>query len=62
MNNPTAKKREQQAAALLKAVNNIWDSLDKVPSFTGKARFMDKVNRAKTHAHNLHWDLERDAS
>jgi hypothetical protein len=61
MDTPTLKRRKQQAAHLLRSVNGVWDSLDKIPSFTGKARFMDQVKRAQTHAHNLHWDLERDA-
>jgi len=56
------KGRARQAAALFKVIDRIWDSLDKVPSFTGKARFMDKVLNARTHAHNLQWDLARDAS
>lgn len=54
------KKRGQEAAALFKLIDNIWNSLDKIPSFTGKARFMDKVLKARTHAHNLRYGLEED--
>lgn len=62
MNKTIGKRRAQQATALFKVIDRIWDSLDKIPSFTGKARFMDKVLNARTHAHNLRWDLDRDAS
>jgi hypothetical protein len=62
MNKATLKRRQQQAAALLKAINRIWDSLDKIPSFNGKAPFMDKVKRAQILAQNLHWNLDHDAS
>jgi hypothetical protein len=60
MEKSIAKLRTQQAAHLLKALNSVWDSLDKIPSFAGKARFMDKVRRAQVRAHNLHWNLDRD--
>lgn len=62
MNRTRLKKREQQAAAVLKAITGIWESFDRVPSFRGKARLADKVKRAQTRAHNLHWDLGRDLS
>lgn len=62
MNKATIKKRAQQASALFKLIDHIWDSLDKIPSFTGKARFMDKILNARTQAHNLRWDLDRDKS
>jgi len=62
MDNTTLKRRKQQAGTPLKVRESAFGtSLDKIPSFTGKARFMDQVKRAQTHAHNLHWDLERDA-
>ncbi len=60
MDKETLKRRVQRAAALLKEIDLVWNSLNEVPSFSGKARFMDKVKRAQTYAHNLHWDLERD--
>jgi hypothetical protein len=60
MDRPTVKRRKQQAARLLNSVNAVWNSLEKIPSFTGKARFMDQVKRAQTRAHNLHWNLEHD--
>jgi len=56
-----AKRRAAQAAAVLKGIDRIWNHLPKVPSFTGKARFMDMILRVQTRAHNLSWDLERDA-
>jgi hypothetical protein len=55
-------KRAQEANALFKLIDRIWDSLEKVPSFTGKARFMDKILNARMHAHNLREGLDRDAS
>jgi hypothetical protein len=47
------EKRARDAASLFRLIDNIWNSLDKVPSFTGKARFMDRVLNVRTHAHNL---------
>ena len=61
MTKAQAEKRARDAAALFKLIDNIWDSLDKIPSFTGKARFMDRVLRVRTYAHNLSFDLEQDA-
>jgi hypothetical protein len=62
MKNNRINKRAKQARALFRLIDGIWNSFDKVPSFTGKARFMDKVLKARTHAHNLRWDLDRDLS
>lgn len=49
------------AKDLLNRLDTIWANLAQIPSYTGKARFMDKVLAAKTLAHNLAWNLERDA-
>jgi len=62
MNKATLKRRQQQAAALLKAINRIWNSLDKIPSFTGKARFIDKVIRTRVLTLNLYQNLDHDRS
>jgi len=40
---------------------SIIRDLDKIPSFKGKARFMDKIFAAHTRAYNLAWDLRYDA-
>jgi hypothetical protein len=55
-------ERARDAAALFRVIDGIWESLDKVPSFTGKARFMDKVLNARTRAHNLRYGLELDVT
>jgi hypothetical protein len=60
MDKATLKRRVHRADGCLKAINAFCKSLNKIPSFTGKARFVDKVLRAKTYAHNPHWDLEHD--
>jgi hypothetical protein len=54
------ERRAKDAAALLKSIERIWAKLPKVPSFNGKARFMDTVLSAQKRAHNLAWDLARD--
>lgn len=61
MDRDTAQRRKKQAAELLRSVKSIINSLQKIPSYNGKARFMDKVFQAEKYAHNLHWDLARDA-
>jgi hypothetical protein len=55
-----AKRRAAAARNLEKRLNTIWSNLAKIPSYTGKAPFMDKVKAAHTRAHNLAWELERD--
>jgi hypothetical protein len=60
----TKKRLHELAAdsrALFKLTDNLWNALDKIPSFTGKARFMDKVLKIRTHAHNLRWNLNAEA-
>lgn len=57
---PSIERRAAQAQALLKSVDRLWARLPNIPSFTGKARFMDAVRRTQTLAHNLAWDLARD--
>lgn len=60
MDKNTVIQRAKQATQLDKALKGIRDDMDKIPSFTGKAKFMDKVIKACTHSHNLAWDLNRD--
>ena len=44
-------------------MDGLFKSLDGIPSYTGKARFMDKVIKAKRwHADVLAFDLKLDAS
>jgi hypothetical protein len=58
---PIAERRAATAAKLEKLANGLIESLEKIPSYTGKARFMDKVISLQHTAHSLAWDLKRDA-
>jgi hypothetical protein len=55
-----AVRRAKEAAAIAKLVDGIFKDLSKIPSYTGKARFMDKVikvlHRTNTFASNLNLD------
>lgn len=55
-------QRAADARALIAVLDRIWGKLKDVPSFTGKAPFMDEITDAKTKAHNLAFDLACDAS
>jgi hypothetical protein len=61
MSKKRVKELAKDARALFRLIDNIWNSVDKIPSFTGKARFMDKILDARTHAHNLRWNLDYHA-
>ena len=61
MTNKRAKELATDARALYRLTDNLWNALDKIPSFSGKARFMDKVLKVRTHAHNLRWNLNCEA-
>lgn len=60
MKKSTLKRRSDAANKLYQKIDAIWESLEKIPSFTGKARFMDRVLRARMHAHNLNFNLKAD--
>jgi hypothetical protein len=57
-----ANERAKEVERLVKSVEQIWKGLDKVPSYTGKARFMDLVLKAKKRAQHLAWNLAGDLS
>ncbi len=54
--------RVSAAEKVNKQAEAVWNALDKIPSFTGKAKFMDRVLELKTHNHNLAWELGIDLS
>ena len=54
------ERRVESAARLDKLTKGLFESLNSIPSYTGKARFMDKVIKVKGLAHSLAWDLKRD--
>lgn len=55
------ERRADAAEKLEKRLERLFASTDKIPSFKGKAPFMDRINAAKGEAHNLAWELRRDA-
>lgn len=59
---PALERRADSAEQIEKLVNGLIESLDKIPSYRGKARFMDKVFKVQTHAHNLAWNLRYDVN
>ncbi len=60
MSKERLKDRATRAAAVERKLTSILNGLDKIPSYTGKARFMDKVISAKRIIGSLAWDLKRD--
>ena len=54
------ERRAASAARLERLTKGLFESLESIPSYSGKARFMDKVVKVKAVAHNLAWDLKRD--
>lgn len=58
----TLERRAKAAQAVFEAVDAVWRHMDEVPSFTGKAPFMDRVVKARTRAHSLLVNLEMDAA
>jgi hypothetical protein len=54
------EQRAESAARLERLTKGLFESLSAIPSYTGKARFMDKVVKVKALAHNLAWDLKQD--
>lgn len=60
MNKTLLKKRISYARQLNSALISISKDLDKIPSFTGKARFIDKVIKAEKLAGAQKANLEGD--
>jgi hypothetical protein len=54
------KRRQADATAISKRLNSVWKNIDKIPSFAGKARLMDKLSWARNLAEGLVWDLTKD--
>ena len=54
------ERRADSAVRLERLTMGLFESLNSIPSYTGKARLMDKVIKVKGLAHNLAWDLKRD--
>ncbi|WP_009959052.1 hypothetical protein [Verrucomicrobium spinosum] len=57
-----AIRRAEAAEGIEKKLQSIINDLEKIPSFNGKARFMDKVFRVRTHAFALASNLRLDAN
>lgn len=56
------QRRADTAEKLEKRLDRLWKATDKIPSFKGKAPFMDKVLAARNEAHSLAWDLRLDVN
>jgi hypothetical protein len=56
----TLKGRCKEAEVISKHLKGVQDRLNDIPSFRGKAAFIDRINRVSMEAHNLSWDLKRD--
>jgi hypothetical protein len=63
---PKAKigRRAREAAAVAKLADGLFKALEKIPSYTGKARFMDRVIKVKKRsellAENLAYDVKHE--
>ena len=60
MNKAALTRRAKSADQLSKQLNLVFKNLDKIPSFTGKAAFMDKVIKAYHMAGSLSVNLKAD--
>jgi len=47
---------------LKKTIDSIWQSMDDIPSYTGKSKLMDKVRDAMFFSQSLHVNLQDDHS
>ena len=56
----TLKRRCKEAEIISKHLKGIQDRLNDIPSFRGKAAFIDNVIRVSMEAHNLSRDLKWD--
>lgn len=56
-----ANRRATSAQRLERLANGLSESLEQIPSYKGKDRLIKKVVKVKTLAHDLAWDLKRDA-
>ncbi|MDR1191952.1 MAG: hypothetical protein LBK60_09890 [Verrucomicrobiales bacterium] len=54
------KCRVREAAYINKKIETALKNLDKIPSYTGKARFMDIIIDAHNHSHALAENLKMD--
>ena len=52
------ESQTQRARALHRKLDSIRRDLAKIPSYNGKAAFMDKVIRAQEQAHDLTFSLK----
>ena len=62
MDKETLERRYKEAKIISKHIEGVWDRLNKVPSFNGKADFMDRINRARIEAIVLRDNLNQDLS
>jgi hypothetical protein len=60
MKDETLKRRIAAAKSLDRKLQVIWKNLGRIPSYTGKARFMDKVIAASREAQVLAQNLKLD--
>lgn len=60
MGKPRSKRRADAAIKLERLANGLVKSLERIPSYAGKARFMDKVFKIQREAHSLAFDLRLD--
>ena len=58
---PRPIRRAELAEDVERPFQSIIRDLNKIPSFKGKARFVDKVLAAHIRSHNLAWDLRYDS-
>lgn len=60
MNGNRQARRALAAARLEKKIQTLLRGLESIPSYKGKAYFVDQVIAAQRQAHSLAWDLARD--
>lgn len=53
-------RRALAAVRLEKKLETLLRGLESIPSYKGKAYFVDQVIAAQRQAHSLAWDLARD--
>lgn len=65
MKSPSKKRLERRsklACEIDTALQRIYKTAFGLPSFTGKAAFIDRMKLIQTKAHNLAFDLKADAA
>ena len=60
MDKETPERRYKEAKAISKHIKAIEDRLNKIPSFNGKADFVDRIHRAMIGAIALRDNLKLD--